>query len=674
MAGEGSRFNYKFKPFLQLSDETFIEMAFNHFRHYSNLITKTYFIVTKEQYINNNIEERMADMFENYKVIVLDKKTNSQYETIKKGILQENIIGPSFICDCDHSIDISPIIDYLKKENIDTNTILVPTWNIENENKRAWGKIYLDNNNNVVNICEKEILEIKDTQEYGLIGCYYFNNTGIIKDYDYNCLSELIKNVYVDTNKTNNLKCVQIENAFFFGDPDRLAEVINFRKNQMCIFCDIDGTLLYHEGAPTYKNEKFLKGVQEKLELFRKYNAKLIITTARKNTRKVENMLNRLNIKYDGLLTKLPGGPRIVINDSKPNSPFTLQALGFNVERDMGMENLSIDNILNNDKIVTIFKGGSFSSVYCVNKNGILVVRKIIYKNQQNKRHYQKLKLQYNNIIRFNTYMSNLCPSILDEVDNDYYYYYDMEYLKDYKILNEIDDKYLILNRLFETLKNEIYIMKKSNNNPNWLADFIKKKICVAHYERLSENIGKMINCDYLIINGTRYNGFKKLFNTLISDHLDYFNPKFLAPIHGDLTYGNIMYNENIDDIKILDMDGGDYIDAVELDLGKLLQSELSKYELWSCDEGLIKNIDFENNIINSCEYLDMGTLNEILGKFGVWKDILQVDDTNKFKNIGIFYMIIHLLRMIPYRYKSGEKYAIYTIKEIVFWLNKIFI
>ena len=32
-------------------------------------------------------------------------------------------------------------------------------------------------------------------------------------------------------------------------------------------------------------------------------------------------------------------------------------------------------------------------------------------------------------------------------------------------------------------------------------------------------------------------------------------------------------------DIKLIDPDGSDYIDAIELDFGKLLQSYLSNYE-----------------------------------------------------------------------------------------------
>lgn len=46
MSGESSRFNYKFKPFLQISDLTFIELAFKYFKKYINSIKRVYFVVT----------------------------------------------------------------------------------------------------------------------------------------------------------------------------------------------------------------------------------------------------------------------------------------------------------------------------------------------------------------------------------------------------------------------------------------------------------------------------------------------------------------------------------------------------------------------------------------------------------------------------------------------------
>jgi molybdopterin-guanine dinucleotide biosynthesis protein A len=44
MAGEGSRFGYKFKPFMKLGDQTFIEHAVEPFYKWKDNIDNVYFI------------------------------------------------------------------------------------------------------------------------------------------------------------------------------------------------------------------------------------------------------------------------------------------------------------------------------------------------------------------------------------------------------------------------------------------------------------------------------------------------------------------------------------------------------------------------------------------------------------------------------------------------------
>ena len=49
MAGKSSRFNFKFKPFIKISDLTFIELAFLYFEKWNKYISTIYFIITKQQ-------------------------------------------------------------------------------------------------------------------------------------------------------------------------------------------------------------------------------------------------------------------------------------------------------------------------------------------------------------------------------------------------------------------------------------------------------------------------------------------------------------------------------------------------------------------------------------------------------------------------------------------------
>ena len=130
------------------------------------------------------------------------------------------------------------------------------------------------------------------------------------------------------------------------------------------------------------------------------------------------------------------------------------------------------------------------------------------------------------------------------------------------------------------------------------------------------------------------------------------------------------MVNINNNDIKLIDIDGANFIDAIELDLGKLFQSYISKYEIWSNDNPII-NLDLENNIINTKQYYNEYKKID-LKIFSNWIDILDLKNDEELLKVGIFYMIIHLFRMIPFRFKISEEQTLYTLKEIIFWVNYI--
>lgn len=657
MGGESSRFNYKFKPFLQISDLTFIELAFKYFKEHINLIDKVYFIVTEEKNVNNNVEQKLKYYFKevNHELIILKQQTDSHYETIKKGIIEKNIMGETIICDCDHSIDIDPMMFFLNNNDTD---ILVPYWNL-NQYNNSWDKIIINEENNTIIKFDDKLSKSK----YGIIGCIYFKNVEILKEFDYDKIINYLN--YALETCTLKIDKIQITNASFFGTKEILQQLISSKKEEITTFCDLDGTIIHHEAQPRYiGNEILLNGVIEKLT-YLKNKGKLIITTARNKKEEIIKVLEKLNIPYDDIITSLPSGPRLLINDIKPSVPYMLTSRSYNVNRNEGMSELNFENLINNDKIIKDLKGGSFSNTSIVQKNDNIIVRKIIYKNNINFKHYEKLKLQRYNIQRFNCYIKNICPNIVLEEDNDLFYYYDMEYLNNYKTLFELDYTKYFTN-LFTILNDEIYSMKKINNNKKWLQDYMKSKINLSNYESLSENIKKIINMDSITINGIHCIGLKKLLQININE---YFNPKYLSPIHGDLTLENIMVCEKTNDIKLIDLDGGDFIDAIELDLGKLFQSTLSKYELWSNDNPII-NIDFNKYIIDTKEYLSSDKLINFIDNFNKWKEILEINDETHLFKVGIFYMIIHLFRMIPFRYKCSENQAIYAIKEIIYWYN----
>lgn len=119
------------------------------------------------------------------------------------------------------------------------------------------------------------------------------------------------------------------------------------------IFCDIDGTLLFHYGdlEKNIKNESvILNKSLEKIKEWEKLNYKIILTTGRKESlRKItEEQLLKVGIVYDNLIMGLTNGDRVIINDKK-NNGISNTAYSINVVRNKGLENVNL-----NSKNITI--------------------------------------------------------------------------------------------------------------------------------------------------------------------------------------------------------------------------------------------------------------------------------------------------------------------------------
>lgn len=112
------------------------------------------------------------------------------------------------------------------------------------------------------------------------------------------------------------------------------------------IFCDIDGTLVKHElpwkNAKPKKKLELLSGTIEK---FSEWDAKgycIILVTGRKESlrKNTERQLSEAGIIYDKLIMGIGGGPRVLINDDKPNGVKT--AFAINIKRNHGIKGVEI--------------------------------------------------------------------------------------------------------------------------------------------------------------------------------------------------------------------------------------------------------------------------------------------------------------------------------------------
>lgn len=108
-------------------------------------------------------------------------------------------------------------------------------------------------------------------------------------------------------------------------------------------FLDIDGTLLHH-GNDLYGmmmgEPRPIQGTQETLLKWRADGHYIVITTARPEGLRslTERQLHSVGIFYDQLVMGLTSGPRVLVNDTKPDG--TITAIAHSIERDSGIANI----------------------------------------------------------------------------------------------------------------------------------------------------------------------------------------------------------------------------------------------------------------------------------------------------------------------------------------------
>lgn len=100
---------------------------------------------------------------------------------------------------------------------------------------------------------------------------------------------------------------------------------------------DIDGTLVKHNGYKIDEHDTLLDGVKEFFEKISP-DDKVVLLTARKEEYlpALKEFLKANNIRYDHLLTDMPMGERILVNDRKPSG--LDMAFAINKDRDKALD------------------------------------------------------------------------------------------------------------------------------------------------------------------------------------------------------------------------------------------------------------------------------------------------------------------------------------------------
>ncbi len=224
MAGQGARFGYRFKPFLEVREMSFIEAAFLPFRPWLSRIAQVYFVFTREQDTTHQVSARLDEMFADvpFEAVILDRATEGPAVTLGRCLESENISGPIMACDCDHALTVDGLMRAAENPDIEC---ALPTWDLDGESLASWSVAAIGGDGRIAAVSEKA-LPAHGGCCRGIIGCYYFADAArvrrLIAETHAIHLSDVVAR-YLEEHR--DVRSVPVREAYFFGDPARLARV-----------------------------------------------------------------------------------------------------------------------------------------------------------------------------------------------------------------------------------------------------------------------------------------------------------------------------------------------------------------------------------------------------------------------------------------------------------------
>ncbi|HET7501656.1 MAG TPA: hypothetical protein VFK02_11650 [Kofleriaceae bacterium] len=673
IAGTSARSGFKYRPFLELGDETFIEAAARPFRKWSHVIARLVFVCLEEHDRKHAVRARLGEMFADrpHDVVVLPRPTAGPAETVACAIAAAGITGRMIVCDCDHSVDVDPLFRAIGDAAADC---ILSTWPLRNEDLRAWSVAAVADQR-VTGIAEKRLPD-GNGDFVGVIGCTYLSDARrmavLLEAGPAAYVSDVVQQLIT---RGDRVLAVPIERAEFFGDPRKLRTA-RARHNVRLgsIFCDLDGVLVEHEDVADYTRPlRPLPGSLERLREWKTEGYFIVLTTARDAGKEpqLRAALDAAGVPYDHLIAGLPSGPRFLINDRKPSALLVAQAQALEIERNQGIGHLAISQSY--PSVLRRFKGGSFAETLLVEDDEKLFVRKRVSKRENLTLGYAKLKNQYRTLERFSRMSEGLVAGLYGEHDNTIEYYYDMEYLPGHRLLSQCEngERGAALRSLLGVLGERVYAggSRLGRSGTEWLEAHLAAKI----YARVDAVLGHprlapLVTAREIVIDGATYPGLRELLARVSAPRtLGKLAPSSFCTVHGDLTFENVLYAGG--DVRLIDMDGADFVDAPELDLGKLFQSIVARYEDWAHSDRALFEATRGPEL--QCRYQAEPADPELLDIcVQAWSKILAASD-DQVRTKGWFYMGLHLLRMVPFRLKVSEEQALYALANGVRWIAR---
>ena len=251
-------------------------------------------------------------------IILLEKETQSQSETIFSAIKKKNVTGFIFVKDSDNYFEVE-----LKNQN---NQICYFDLNKKDGiNARNKSYIEFDTNGIVFNIVEKKIISSNFS-----VGGYGFSSAE-----EFCIIYENLKDIEGECYISNIIFEMLLSGKTFFGtstsnykDWGTLEDWNKYKETYKTLFVDLDGTLVtntsHHfppyigEGVPLQSNIDYLN------KLYSTGRVRIVITTSRPKQyyQKTIDELQDKQISFDDIIMGLPHAQRILINDFAKSNPY----------------------------------------------------------------------------------------------------------------------------------------------------------------------------------------------------------------------------------------------------------------------------------------------------------------------------------------------------------------
>lgn len=275
-------------------------------------------------------------------VIALDKPTQSQPETVARGIENAKISGPICIKDSDNYFRLKvPSTNFVSVVDLNQVGFINPS-----------NKSYADVNENhfVTNIVEKRVISnffcsgaygFEDAQEY----LRYFNALSGLKGL---YLSHIIYQMLLENKAFSAAVCSE------YSDWGTLKDWNRFKSGFGTLFVDLDGTLVRNSGEyfePIWGHTDGIKeNIQAVNQLYDSGRVQIVVTTSRKEEARALTLqqLDREGVRYHQILFGLNQGKRIIVNDYDRSNPFK-SCDAVNIARDSADLSEMLEALLHTD-------------------------------------------------------------------------------------------------------------------------------------------------------------------------------------------------------------------------------------------------------------------------------------------------------------------------------------